>query len=405
MSDIKQDGVITTLHILGDKGNEKIENELNYYAYKSRTSIVIPALYSDYIQPAMKNILKILKDVPYIYQIIIAIGRANKNQIKGVLRDIKDHPRKITILWMENPQLRELFKTLEEDGLRLGPDGKGKSCWTSIGLILAQGDSDIIALHDSDIKTYSKMMIARLLYPLVNPNLPYRFSKGFYARFSNKLHGRVTRLFIFPLIKALCNVLGPHPLLKYLDSFRYPLSGEFAFKTGIAKILRFPSDWGLEVSILYEIFRNLALKRICQVELAHQYDHKHQQVSKKDPTKGLHKMAIDIATNIIKNLSAEGIIISIDSLKAIQRHYLKITEDIISNYYSDAMINGLNFDRHQEESIAETFFNALDFASDKYFMSPGIRRMLPNWNRITSAHPNFLSDLLMIVNDDNNVSP
>jgi glucosyl-3-phosphoglycerate synthase len=403
MSDIKQDGIITTLHILGDKGDFKIEEELNHYSKKYKISIIIPVLYSDYIQPAMKDILHKLEEVKFIYQIILAVGRADHKQIAGILNDVKNHPIKITVLWMDNPELKELFNILKKNGLYLGPDGKGKSCWTSFGLILAQTDTDVIALHDSDIKTYSKEMLARLVYPLVKPDIPYRFSKGFYARFSNKLHGRVTRLFIFPLIKALQGVIGFHPLLQYLASFRYPLSGEFALKTGIAKIIRFPSDWGLEVSILYEIYRNLALKRVCQVELSHRYDHKHQVVSRKDPTRGLNKMAIDIASNIFKNLAAEGVVISIDSLKTIQKHYLKITEDMIANYFADSTINGLNFDRHSEESIAETFYQALDFSSDNYFLNASTLKMLPNWNRITCAYPNFLSDFLYIVNKNNKI--
>jgi len=403
MSDLKQDGVITTLHILGERGEESIEEELKYFSDQYRISIIIPVLFSDYLQPAMKKILDTLRDTPYISQIVLAVGKADQKQMQQVIRETRHHPRRITILWMDNPRLRELLKMLEKGGLKLGSDGKGKSCWTSFGLLLAQGETDIIALHDSDIKTYHRRMIARLLYPLVIPTLPYRFSKGFYARFSDRLHGRVTRLFIFPLLQAMQTVLGPHPFLRYLDSFRYPLSGEFALKTGIAKIIRFPSDWGLEVSVLYEIYRNLAFKRICQVELAHRYDHKHQQVSKKDPGKGLHKMAIDIASNIMENLAAEGITLSIDTLKTIQRHYLKICEDIISNYYSDAMINGLQFDRHREESIAETFFCALDYSTDHYFMSAQTRKMLPNWNRITSAYPDFLDELLDIVNRDNPV--
>ncbi len=401
MSDFFQNGQITTFHILGNKGKDKIKNELIEFSKSRKISLIIPVLYSDYIRPAMKNILEILKSVEYLNQIILSLGRASYEEFQKVKHEIKDYPYKITVLWMDNPELRELLNFLEENHLNLGEDGKGKSCWTSFGLILAQNDSEVVALHDSDIVTYSEELLSRLLYPIVNPHMPYDFSKGFYARFSTKMHGRVTRLFIIPLLEAISKVFGEHPLINYLKSFRYHLAGEFALKTSLTRIIRFPGDWGLEVSTLYEIYRNTALKRVCQVELTHRYDHKHQIVSKDDATKGLHKMAIDIAINIFKNLAAEGIIISEGGLKTLQKNYLKIAEDIISNYHADAMMNGLEFIRHEEETTVETFYKALTHSSEQYLKDPLSYMMLPNWNRITSAYPDFLGKLLKIVDKDN----
>jgi len=401
MSDFFQNGQITTFHILGDKGRDKIKKELIEFSKSRKISLIIPVLYSDYIRPAMKNILEILKSVEYLNQIILSLGRASYEEFQMVKDEIKDFPYKITILWMDNPELRELLNFLEENHLNLGEDGKGKSCWTSFGLVLAQKDSEVVALHDSDIVTYSEELLSRLLYPIVNPHMPYDFSKGFYARFSTKMHGRVTRLFIIPMLEAISKVFGEHPLINYLKSFRYHLAGEFALKTSLTRIIRFPGDWGLEVSTLYEIYRNTALKRVCQVELTHRYDHKHQVVSKDDATKGLHKMAIDIAINIFKNLAAEGIIISEGALKTLQKNYLKIAEDIISNYHADAMMNGLEFIRHEEETTVETFYKALTHSSEQYLKDPLSYMMLPNWNRITSAYPEFLGKLLKIVEKDN----
>lgn len=401
MSDFFQNGQITTFHILGDKGRDKIRKELIEFSKTRKISLIIPVLYSDYIRPAMKNILEILKSVEYLNQIILSLGRASYEEFQMVKDEIKDFPYKITVLWMDNPELRKLLNFLEENHLNLGEDGKGKSCWTSFGLVLAQKDSEVVALHDSDIVTYSEELLSRLLYPIVNPHMPYDFSKGFYARFSTKMHGRVTRLFIIPLLEAISKVFGEHPLINYLKSFRYHLAGEFALKTSLTRIIRFPGDWGLEVSTLYEIYRNTALKRVCQVELTHRYDHKHQVVSKDDATKGLHKMAIDIAINIFKNLAAEGIIISEGGLKTLQKNYLKIAEDIISNYHADAMMNGLEFIRHEEETTVETFYRALTHSSEQYLKDPLSYMMLPNWNRITSAYPEFLGKLLKIVDKDN----
>lgn len=67
------------------------------------------------------------------------------------------------------------------------------------GYVLARGQSEVIALHDCAIVTYSRELLARLCYPVVNSNLDYVFCKGFYSRVTNKMHGRVTRLLVTPL--------------------------------------------------------------------------------------------------------------------------------------------------------------------------------------------------------------
>src|SRR3972149_1505418 len=99
--------------------------------------------------------------------------------------------------------------------------------------------------------------------------------------------GSVTRFFVTPLLRSLERLLGHLPFLVYLDSFRYPLSGEFSMITDLARINRIPWDWGLEVGVLSEVFRNCSLRRICQVDLTDNYEHKHQDLSPDDPSKGL----------------------------------------------------------------------------------------------------------------------
>ena len=115
-------------------------------------------------------------------------------------------------------------------------------------------------------------LLARLCFPTVHPNLNYEFAKGYYGRVTDRLYGRVTRLFMTPLLRAMKSVLGPLPLLEYLDAFRYPLAGECSMTTDLVRINRIPSDWGLEVGVLAEVFRNCSQKRICQVELVENPD-------------------------------------------------------------------------------------------------------------------------------------
>jgi len=59
--------------------------------------------------------------------------------------------------------------------------------------------------------------------------------------------------------------------------------------------------------VLTEVYRNCSLKRICQVELSDNYDHKHQDLSAEDATRGLHRMVVDIASSLIRNLASYGV--------------------------------------------------------------------------------------------------
>jgi glucosyl-3-phosphoglycerate synthase len=63
-----------------------------------------------------------------------------------------------------------------------------------------------------------------------------------------------------------------------MGSFRYPLAGEFSFRRDVLNDIRIPSDWGLEIGVLSEMHRNYASNRLCQVDIADNYDHKHQIV-------------------------------------------------------------------------------------------------------------------------------
>ena len=195
-------------------------------------------------------------------------------------------PRPVTFLWIDSPRVQSLFRLLEHHGLSAGEDGKGRSCWLSYGYLLATGDCDVIALHDCDIRNYERQFLARLCYPVVNPNLDFEFCKAYYARVTDRMHGRVTRLFMTPLIRAISGMAPNTPLLDFLDSFRYPLAGEFAMKANLARVNRIPGDWGLEVGVLAEVYRNCSPSRICQVDLADNYDHKHQDAVRRRRLQG-----------------------------------------------------------------------------------------------------------------------
>jgi glucosyl-3-phosphoglycerate synthase len=171
--------------------------------------------------------------------------------------------------------------------------------------------------------------------------------------------------------------------------------------TDLARINRIPWDWGLEVGVLSEIFRNCSLRRICQVDLTDNYEHKHQELSPDDPSQGLLKMSIDIAKNLFRNLASEGIDLSESLLKTLKATYLRTAQEAITKYHDDAAINGLDFDRHEEGTAVDTFSKGIELASKGFVEDPLSIPLIPNWSRVTSAIPDFLERLKNAVNDDN----
>jgi glucosyl-3-phosphoglycerate synthase len=229
----------------------------------------------------------------------------------------------------------------------------------------------------------------------------FDFCKGYAARFTTKLNGRVMRLMFTPLIRSLESMIGPHPFLNYMDTFRYPLSGEVCMDLDVVRRSRMPSDWGVEVGMLAEVFRVTSPKAICQVELGERFDHKHQEISARDSSKGLNKMAIDIARCIFRTMAAEGIRLDTGLFDALQSAYLRKAEDTIRFYSADAAINGLVFDRHQEELAVSTFVKVIRAAAREYMADPLGGALIPNWNRVESALPKFLDEFREAVDRDN----
>ena len=327
--------------------------------------------------------------------------RGQYEEIRSLFQDIRclggSAP---TVVWADGPRIGELLGKLAEEGLDPGEDGKGRATWLAYGYVLAQRSSRVVAIHDCDIRSYSRELLARLCFPTANPNMNYEFAKGYYSRVTDRLHGRVTRLFMTPLLHAMKAVLGPIPLLDFLGSFRYPLAGECSLTTDLVRANRIPADWGLEIGVLAEVFRNCSLKRVAQVELVANYDHKHQDLSQTDATRGLHRMVVDIAASLIRNLASYGVEFDAGFLNTLIAAYVRTAQDTIARYSDDAKLNGLLFDRHAEELAVETFSGALGAAGLDFVRDPMGAPQIPNWNRVISALPTFLDELLDAVECD-----
>ena len=401
MSDFMQNGVITTLHHLGERSVTELERELVDFSRARPMTLVLPSLYSELEGPALPKIVQILAEVPYLKQVVVGLDDADEARFRRAQEFFAPLPQETRILWQDGPRLRALDAELADRGLAPTNPGKGRNVWYCFGYALAKGGSACIGLHDCDIVTYDRAMPARLFYPVADPASGLKFSKGYYARIhDHRLGGRVARLFVTPLIRSLRRMLGANSYLEYLDSFRYPLSGEFAMRTDVVESIRIPNDWGLEIGVLSEIYRHLHTRQICQVDIAEVYDHKHQELSLDNRNAGLSRMSMEIAKSVFRKLATEGVVLSDGFFRTLKATYFRTALDMLGQYALDASINGLKMDCHAEEQAIETFSQSVILAGEQFLANPLEVPFIPNWNRILSAIPDFGQRLVEAVELD-----
>jgi glucosyl-3-phosphoglycerate synthase len=401
MADFYQTGVVATFHRLKEDSIEDIEKKLSKYAKERPIALILPSLYSELEGEALKKILNELKEVQYIREVVVTLGPASEKEFINAKQFFSVLPQKTKIIWNNGKLIKKLYKAIESEDLPTGLEGKGRSVWMACGYILSQREFSAIALHDCDIMTYSRDMLARLCYPVTNPSLDYDFCKGYYTRVTDKMHGRATRLLVTPLIRALEKIIGHHPLLVFFDSFRYILAGEFSMDVNLARVNKIPGDWGLEVGTLAEVYRNTSINRVCQVDIADNYEHKHQSLSPEDASKGLHKMCVDICKSIFRTLASEGIVFSDGLFKTLVATYTRTAQDMLKRYEDDASINGLLFDRHEESLAVDTFTKGIKKAAELITKDPLGVPLIASWDRVTAAIPDILDRIYEAVEEDN----
>ena len=402
MSDFSQNGIISTLHDFGTKSVNEIEKELKKFSKERKMELILPSLYSELEGDALPKIVSEISKTNYLNHIIIGLDKANKIQAKKAWKFFKKLNTPYTILWNDGPRLKKLNEELRKKDLAPSQHGKGRNVWYCLGMCIARDDARSVALHDCDIKTYDRRMLAKLFYPVVNPLFNFEFCKGYYPRVAhNKMGGRVARLLVFPLITALEKTIGKSDYLEFMKSFKYPLAGEFSFRRNILPELRISSDWGIEVGILSEMQRNFSPQNICQVDLADSYDHKHQDLSINNDQMGLSRMSIDIIKTIIRKLATQGNSFSTETFRSLKATYYRSALDLIDIYRSDAQMNGLKFDSHIEERAVELFALNIMKAGEHFFKNPMVTPFIPTWSRVKSAIPDILTKLKKAVEEDN----
>ena len=406
MADFFQNGTITTLQDVAERSLESIEEELEKFSKRHNMVLLLPALYSEFETPAMQTILQELKGVKYLYKIILGLDRATKEEFEKVKKIMSTLDVRVDVLWNDGANVQKLYKQFKHEGFNsIDIKGKGRNVWTMLGYALSDKDSYAYALHDCDIVNYTRDIPARLFYPIVHPALDFEFNKGYYSRVTDKLHGRVTRLFYSPLIKALKKTYGASEYLDYMDSFRYALSGEFAFIRSLARGIRISPTWGLEVSTLSEVYENTSVRRICQTEIMESYEHKHQTLKgsnvEDELDGGVAKMSIDIAQTIFRVMAQRGIVFSAESFMTLRATFFQERRKAIARYDAVAKFNALDFDRKKEIEAVETFEQSLSKACQEFITDPLGVPSLSAWISVRSVLPEISEQFIETVQKDN----
>jgi glucosyl-3-phosphoglycerate synthase len=397
--DIKQDEITTLHELCYDK--KKLIKTVSDAADSRPVSVIMPMLYKEIKSNALKNIIIGLNKCEYLYKVVIPLAAKNENEFKQVKRFFSDLKIPKLIMWCNGPKVVKLLNGLKSEGINLLKyRGKGRDVWLAMGI--ASIDSYAIALHDADVIGYKEMIPTKLLYPIVEPELDFKFNKGYYARVNLEkkvIYGRVFRLFLHPLLRSFIDLIGEEPdFVRFLRSFRYPISGEFALTSDLARDVDIPGDWGIEIGIMAEMYRNVQSKRICQTDLGF-YDHKHQKIGTDDS--GLIKMSGDILKTLLRVLIEEDHIqISKESLISLRVLYQRHAQDCIRKYHADAHFNNLKYDRHSEETMVEKFSRQIMNSGISYMRKP-VGTRIPDWLRTISARRKIREQLFDIVVTDN----
>ncbi|MFH1481661.1 MAG: glycosyl transferase [Pseudomonadota bacterium] len=419
MADFHQEGLITTLHALYEAFDreeylELLERKLEEYATHTNISLLLPSLYSEIQNPlVLDRIMDEIQKVQYIHSVVVALGGAPEEsqfkQAKEYFGRLRTDKKDVRVVWVEGPRIKNIFQEIQKREISPGVHGKGQSVWITLGYLSAREECDVIALHDCDIVTYDRILLGRLIEPTANPNNDFEFCKGFYARISpteRTMKGRVTRLFVTPFVDAMRSIMyerGYDELgrfFTYHRTFNYPLAGEFSFLTRLARGINIAYDWGLEVSTLSEVYKRVIPPKIAQIDLAHNYEHKHQDISPEDANKGLHRMVVDIAKFYLDYMRSHGFPLDDAIIDMFLHTYYQNALGFIKSYSDDAEVNNLNYDRYQEELMVQ-YFRGFLWTAWEQIKGPHQSTLIPSWNRVIYSVPNIYKQLLEAVESDN----
>ncbi|HTV02757.1 MAG TPA: hypothetical protein VMF13_19565 [Luteitalea sp.] len=386
MADFHQPRFVTTLHALGQPGQPQALPLVTSRTQELgiTTTLVLPALAQEFEGAAFPRILQRLSASAPVSRLVVVLGHATAAQQEKAARLLSSVRVPVTLVRLDDETLPPIRQRLRRAGLDVAAEGKGYACWVGICTALAAG-TDAIALHDCDIESYDPGMVARLLAPVVVPDTPFDFAKGYYPRAHARLYGRVTRLLVAPLLRGLEALSLPTTLPAFMAEFRYPLSGEVAFSRALASDLPMHAGWGLEIGTLAEVYRRQSRFRLCQVDIADGYEHRHRCIEPASDGGDLTVMVEQILSSLIDSLRRERVCVDARMLRYVLSHYRQEARRLVAAYEADAAVNGLAHDRLAEERTVEGFSAVFERA-----IANGCRAALPalpSWDAVSQASP------------------
>jgi glucosyl-3-phosphoglycerate synthase len=346
MSDFAQAGLICTLQRLNESHLTRLEEELTALAEDRPIVLVLPCHGGDLDKPALVSILAELTGAEFLREIVVSLNGIDREIFLQAQERLSRLPQHVTVLWNERPGAPAPALV-----------GKGGNVAAAFAFLAERPDWQVVVTQDCDVASFRRSDLARLCYAVAHPQLDYRFAKMYYSRVTDRLYGRVSRLFLAPLLHAVVRVAGHVPLIDFLLSFRYPLAGEVAMARDVAASLRPSAGWGLEIGQLCEVFRHIDPRDVCQVDGGTGYDHKHQAAAT-----SLAGMAEEIARELFRQLAAEGLPIDAGFRRAIGRAYRGEATLALRRSASLALINRIPFDEAAEATIVEGFAARLEAA-------------------------------------------
>lgn len=402
--DFAQHGEVTTFHRLTDRKLVDLEADLEAWTRDRPLTVVLPCLAAEMDGPALSRLVDELARATFVRRVVIGLDRAERSDLERAREFFGRLPQPHDLLWQDGPALRAVEADLVAAGVAAAPAGKGRNVWWCLGHALGRADDRppaAIALQDADVVDWSRELLARLVYPVVHPTFGFVMAKGYYVRSDGtRLHGRVTRLLVAPLLRALDATAGPTAFVDFLASFRYPLAGEVCLRSDTALAMRVEADWGLELGTLSEVHRLHRPSQVCQVDLADAYDHKHQPVSADDPSDGLHRMAIDLTCALLGHLASDGTVLSADALRALQVAFRREALVLVDRYHADAVMSGLRHDRQAEVELVDVFQRAVATAAGRTLGACDDRMFLPSWQRVRDEVPDVHERIAEAVDAD-----
>jgi glucosyl-3-phosphoglycerate synthase len=110
-------------------------------------------------------------------------------------------------------------------------------------------------------------------------------------------------------------------------------------------------------------------------------------------------MARDVVKHLFRTLAAAGVQLNEGVLRSLQAAYQREAEDAVADSYAVAAINGLVFDRHQEEQNVGVFTRALRSSIDEFLADPLGVPLVPNWARVWAGVPDAGQRLMAAVKE------